>query len=159
MDIRCLPKDAKIVAIAAYASGTADRTSEVFDTMGFGRACVIITHAAVHDSATYNIYLQHADAASDQNTLTSGANVATSNQLVAAADDDTIRYMDFVPTKRFGQVVFDKDASNACAESAIVILYNAATMPVVQGAGGSTIGEGVGAVQGEIIGTAVTGTK
>lgn len=152
-------EDVKIVPIAAYASGTADRSSEVIDTAGYGGCCVVVHHAAVHDSATYNIYLTSSDAASDQNTLTTGANVASSNQLVAAADDDTVKYADFIPEKRYYQVVFDKDATNACAESAVAYLYNAKTRPVTQAAGGTTIGEGTGAVTGEWLGLAVQGTK
>lgn len=159
MDLRCLPKDCKIVPIAAYASGATDRNSEVIDTLGYGRCCVLITHSAVHDSATYNIYLTHADAASDQNTLTSGSNVATSNQLVGATDDDKVRFIDFIPTQRYAQVVFDKDGTNACAESAIAILYDAKNKPVSLASGNTTIGEGVGAVLGEYVGVAATGTK
>lgn len=159
MDIRSLPRDAKIVPIAAYASGTADRNSEVIDTLGYQKACVIVTHAAVHDSATYDIYLTNADAASDQDTLTSGSAVAGSSQTVAAADDNTLKFFDFIPTKRYYQVVFNKDATNACAESALVVLYDARVAPVTQAAGSSVIGEGVAAVTGEYLGAAIQGTK
>lgn len=152
-------EDVKIVPIASYASANSDRNSEVIDTAGYGGCCVVVHHSVVHDSATYNIYLTSSDAASDQNTLTTGANVATSNQLVAAADDDTVRYIDFIPEKRYYQVVFDKDATNACAESAVAYLYNAKARPVTQSTGNTTIGEGTGAVAGEFVGLAVQGTK
>ena len=158
MDIRSLPKDCKIVPIASYVSANSDRNSEVIDTLGYGRCCVLIHHAAIAAGATFNIYLTHADAASDQNTLTSGANVATSNQLIADTDDDTMHFMDFIPTKRYYQVVFDK-ATQAAAEVAVAILYNATNQPITLATGNTTIGEGTGAVAGEYIGLAITGTK
>ena len=160
MDLRCLPLDCKIVPIATYANANSDRNSEVIDTLGYKRCCVLIHHAAINDSATVNIYLTHSDTVTDENTLASGANVATSNQLVdAAADDNKVRYLDFIPTKRYAQVVFDKDATNAAAESAIAILYNATNKAVTAASGNTTVGEGTAAVLGEIIGVAATGTK
>ena len=147
----------RIVPIASYASANSDRTSEVIDCANAAAVRIVVHHAAVHDSATYTIKLQHADAASDQTTLTSGADVSTSSQTVGGTDDDKARYFDFYPTKRYYQVVFDKDATNACAESAIAYLYMK-DRPVTHGAGGSTIGEGTAAVTGETIGYAVSGT-
>ncbi len=152
-------EDVKIVPIASYASANSDRTSEVIDTAGYGGCCVVVHHAAVHDSAAYDIYLASSDAVTDQNTLSSGANVASSSQTVAGTDDDTVRYIDFIPEKRYYQVTFNKDATNACAESAVAYLYNAKSRPVTQAAGGSTVGEGTGAVAGEFLGLAIQGTK
>ncbi len=154
-----LSEDCKIVPIAKYASANSDRNSEVIDTKGYGGCCILVTHAAVGAGATFNIYLQSSDAASDENTLTTGANVATSNQLVADTDDDTIRYFDFIPEKRYYMMVFDKDAANTCAESAVAILYNAKDRPVTQSSGNTTIGEGTTAVTGELMGLATQGTK
>lgn len=147
----------KIVPIASYASANSDRTSEVIDCLDVEAVRIVIHHAAVHDSATYAITLQHADAASNETTLTSGADVYGSSQTVAAADDDTARYIDFVPTKRFYQVTFNKDATNVCAESAIAYL-RMKTRPVTHAAGSSTIGDGTAAVNGEFLGAAVSGT-
>lgn len=147
----------EIVPIASYASGTADRTSEVIDCLDVEAVRVIITHAAVHDSATYAITLQHSDAASDQDTLTTGADVYGSSQTVAGTDDNTIRVIDFVPTKRYYQVTFNKDATNACAESAVVLLQMK-TRPVTHAGGTSAIGDGTGAVNREFLGAAVSGT-
>lgn len=152
-------EDVKIVPILSYVSANSDANSEVIDTAGYGGCCVVVHHAAVHDSATYNIYMTSSDAVTDQNTLSGGANVATSNQLVAGTDDNTVRYIDFIPEKRYYQVVFDKDATNACAESAIAYLYNAKSRPVTQSTGNTTVGEGTGAVAGEFVGLAVQGTK
>ena len=152
-------EDVKIVPIAAYASGTADRNSEVIDTQGYGGCCVVIHHAAVGNSGTYDIYLASSDAASDHTTLTAGSAVATSSQTVADADDDTVKYIDFIPEKRYYQVTFNKDASTTYAESAVAFLYNAKARPVTQAAGGTTIGEGTGAVAGEWLGLGIQGSK
>lgn len=152
-------EDFKIVPIAVYASGTADRNSEVIDTAGYGGCIVIVTHAAVGNSGAYDIFLAGADAASDENTLTTGTNIATSSQTVADADDNTIKYIEFIPHYRYYQVTFNKDAATTYAESAIAILFNAKARPVTQAGGTSTIGDGAGAVTGEWLGLAVAGTK
>lgn len=152
-------EDVKIVPIAKYAAATSDRNSEVIDTAGYGGCCIVVQHATIAAGSVMNIYLTSSDAASDENTLTTGANVATSNQAVADTDDDTVKYFDFIPEKRYYQVVFDKDASNLAAESAIAFLYNAKSRPVTQASGNTTIGEGVGAVAGELMGLATQGAK
>lgn len=147
----------RIVPIASYASAASDRTSEVIDCSNAAAVRIAVHHAAVHDSATYAITLQHSDAASDHTTLTSGADVLGSSQTIAGTDDDKVRYIDFVPTKRYYQVTFNKDGTNACAESAVAYLYMK-DRPVTHAAGGTTIGEGTAAVTGEFLGTAVSGT-
>src|SRR4051812_37238931 len=100
MDIRSIAKDVKIVPILTYASGTANRNSEVIDCLGVGRVTILLAHAAIATNAVSNFFLKHADAATDENTLTSGANVSTSNQSVADTDDNTVKYMEFIPSKR-----------------------------------------------------------
>lgn len=147
----------KIVPVASYASANSDRTSEVIDCLNCAAVRIVVHHAAVHDSATYSIYLQHADAASDETTLTSGADVYASSQTIGT-DDNVVRYFDFVPTKRYYQMVFNKDATNACAESAVAYLYMK-DRPVTHAAGGSGIGAGTAAVTGEYLGQAVSGTS
>ncbi len=153
-------EDVKIVPILSYVNANSDANSEVIDTKGFGGCCVVVHHGAVNDSAVCNYYLQSSDAASDENTLTTGANVATSNQLmVATTCDNTCAYFDFIPEKRYYMMVFDKDATNAAAGSAVAYLYNAKDRPVTQSTGNTTIGEGTGAVIGEMMGLATQGTK
>lgn len=148
----------KIVPIASYASANSDRTSEVIDCLDVEAVRVVVHFAAIHDSSVANISLQHADAASNETTLTSGADVLGSSQtIVADADDNTVKYIDFVPTKRYAQVTFNKDATNACAESAIAYL-RMKTRPVTHAGGTSAIGDGTGAVAGEFLGAAVSGT-
>lgn len=152
-------EDVKIVPIASYVSANSDRNSEVIDTLGYGGCCVVVHHAAVGNSGTFDVYLASSDAVTDENTLSNGANVANSSQAVADADDNTVKYIDFKPDKRYYQVVFNKDASTTYAESAVAYLYNAKTRPVVQATGNTTVGEGTGAVTGEFLGVAVQGTK
>jgi hypothetical protein len=154
-----LSEDCKIVPIAKYAAANSDRNSEVIDTKGYGGCCILVTHATIASGSVMNIYLTSSDAVTDENTLSSGANVATSNQVVADTDDDTVKYFDFIPEKRYYQMVFDKDASNSAAESAVAILYNAKDRPVTQSTGNTTVGEGVGAVTGEMMGLATQGAK
>ena len=130
---------------------------KVIDCLGCEAVRIMIQHVVVRDSATFTVKLQHADAASDQTTLTSGADVTSSSQTVAAADDNKVRYIDFIPTKRYYQVVFDKDATNACSESAVALLYMN-TRPITNVGGTSTIGDGTAAVTGEFLGAATSGT-
>ena len=146
----------EIVPIASYASANSDRTSEVIDCLDAQAVRIVIHHAAVHDSATYAITLQHGDAASDETTLTDGADVLGSSQTVGD-DDDVIRYIDFRPTKRYAQVTFNKDATNACAESAVAYIFRG-DRPVSHAGGTSGIGDGTAAVTGEYLGFAESGT-
>lgn len=154
-----LAEDAKIVNLLAYANANSDRTSEVIDTRGFGRVCVLVLFDAINNSVTEDIYLTSSDVADDENTLNSGANVATSSQTVAGTDDNKIRYIDFIPEKRYYQLVVNKDATNPSAEMACAILYHAKDRNVTHGDGTTTIGEGIGAVVGEVLGLAIQGTK
>jgi len=159
MDIRSLPKDCKIVPILSYTSGTADRTSDVIDHLGFDRCCILVHFAAIAAGGTNSIFRQHADAASNETTLTSGADVLGSLQTIVDTDDNNVKFMDFKPSKRYTQLNVDKDTANACAESAIAILYHAKEVPVTLAGGTSTIGDGTGTVAGEYDNVSIAGTK
>lgn len=152
-------EDVKVVPILTYANANADRTSEVIDTAGYGGLAVLVHFAAVDNSVTEDIYLTSSDAVTDENTLSSGANVASSSQTVAGTDDNTLKYIDCIPEKRYYQLVVNKDASNPSAESAVALLYNAKRRPVTQSTGNTTVGEGTAAVTGEWLGLAIQGTK
>ena len=153
-------EDVKVVPILSYANANSDRTSEVIDTAGYGGCFVVVHFAAVNDSVTEDIYLASSDAVTDENTLSSGANVASSSQTVTGTTaDNTVQYIDFIPEKRYYQLVVNKDASNASAESAVAYLYNAKSRPVTQSTGNTVVGEGTGAVTGESLGLATQGTK
>lgn len=152
-----LAQDAKIVPILTYANANADRASEVIDTAGFGRCMIAVHFGDIDASAVTNLYLQHADVADDENTLNSAGNVAGSSQTVAADDDNEIKYIDFIPTKRYLQLNVNKNAANPSAESAVAILYQATDKPVTHAAGGTTVGEGTDIVEGENLGWLTTG--
>lgn len=152
-------EDVKVVPILSYANANSDRTSEVIDTAGYGGCFVVVHFAAVDNSVTEDIYLASSDAVTDENTLSSGANVASSSQTVAGTDDNTVKYIDFIPEKRYYQLTVNKDATNPSAESAIAYLYNTKSRPVTQSTGNTVVGEGTGAVTGESLGLATQGTK
>lgn len=158
--IRELTKDVQIMPILTplTADASADRTSEVIDTKGYTRCCILYHCGPQHNSSVLAITLQHADAASDETTLTSGADVADSSQTVAGTDDGRVRYIEFIPTKRFYQLTVNKDASNATNEGAIALLYGADECPVTHAAGGTGAGTGTGSVTGERLGVATSGT-
>lgn len=157
---RSLTRGCKWVKVLNYASGTADRTTAVVDTNGYGGLAFVVDLAAVAANAVTNIYIAHADAASDTNTLTSGANVATTSQTIDDTDDNQVFIVDCQrPTKRYYQLTVNKDGSNACAETVTAILYNAKSQPVTHGGGNtSVVGDGHAAVNYELVGTAASGT-
>lgn len=154
-------ENVKIVPIlsALGTAANADRNSEVIDTDGFDACCVVVHHGSVHNSATMDIYLTSSDAVTDENTLNSGANVASSSQTVAGTDDNTVKVIEFVPDKRYYQLVCNKDATNATDECAIAYLYKAAAKPVTHATGTSAVGNGTAAVAVEYLGVATQGTK
>lgn len=152
-------KDVKIVPILSFVNANADRTSEVIDTNGYGGCCIVVHFATINDSAVMTIRLSSSDAVTDENTLSGGANVATSSQSVDAANaDNDVKYIDFIPDKRYYQLVVDKDATNASMECAVAYLYNAKERPVTQSTGNTVVGEGTGEVLGEIMNLATQGT-
>jgi hypothetical protein len=155
-----LSEDCKFVSIldGLQTVAATDRTSDVIDTAGFGRCLIAVKFLTVHNSATQNIFLQSSDVETNETTLDSGEDVLGSSQVVAGTDDNKIRYIDFIPEKRFYQLNVNKDATNAGDECAFAILYHSKDRPVTHGAGTSTVGEGTAAVVGEDLGLAVQGT-
>jgi hypothetical protein len=156
---RNFSKDVRIVPILSYASGTADRTSSVVDTKGYEGAIIVVHFAAIAAGGTNSVFIQHADAASNSTTLTSGADVATSLQTVADDDDNEVKYIDvFRPGKRFIQLNVDKDTTNACAESAVAYLYRGNARPAIHAEGTGTSG-GADIAEGELMVSPASGTK
>lgn len=158
--MKALSQDCRIVPILTYASANSDRVSKVIDTKGYDAFCVLIHFGTIAASAVQNFYLQHADAASDADTLTSGADVEGTSIAVADDDDNQVRYIDVVsPQKRFYQLVCNKDGTNACAESAVAILYrNKSSLPATHATGSGT-SEGANAVEGELHVSPATGDE
>lgn len=150
-------ENVKIVPVLTHGTGTADRNGEVIDTLGFDRCCVVVHFAAIASGAGV-IKLQQSDTATDQTTLSSPSDVLGSSQAVGATDDNGAKYIDFRPTKRYVQLVVDKDGVNASDESAIAYLYQADETPVTHAGGTTAVGDGTGAVVGEFILNAVDGT-
>lgn len=154
-------EDVKMVPIlsALTSAANSDRTSEVIDTDGFDGVCVVVHVGSVAASAVQDVYLTSSDVADDENTLNSGSNVADSSQTIADDDDDELKYMDFVPDKRYYQLVVNKDGTNASNESAVAYLYKASDKPVTHAGGTATVGDGTEPVSGEWLGVATQGTK
>lgn len=157
--LRQFSKDVRIVPILTYASAATDRTSKVIDTKGYTGVCIVTHFGTIAASAVTDIYVQEADAASDADTLTSGADLAGTSQTVAADDDNEVKYIDIVnPKKRYLQLVVNKDATNACAESAVVYLYRGNVRPSTHAEGTGT-GGGTDIVEGESFTSPIAGTK
>lgn len=149
----------RIVPCLSYASGTSDVTSKVIDTKGFDAVAIVVHCATIATGAVTDIYLQEADAASDADTLTSGADLAGSSVTIAD-DDDNQAFVIQVnkPLKRFLQLAVNKDATNAWAGSAIAYLYNADAVPTTHAEGTGTSG-GAAVVTVERHVSPIAGTK
>jgi hypothetical protein len=151
-------EDVKIVPILSYVSANSDRSSEVIDTAGFGRCCIVVHLAAIATGGANSIYLAHSDVADNETTLNTGANVANTNQVIADDDDNQVKYIDFEPSKRYYQLNVNKDATNAMAESAVAYLYHSKDRPVTHAGGTSTVGDGAALAEGEAFGRVASGT-
>lgn len=149
MILRTIGNDCRIVPILTYASGTATRTSKVIDMRGYRRATILVHFGTIATSAVTTIKVSQANAASDADTLTSGADLLGTSQTVAADDDNEIKYIDIVdPSERYLMLHVVKDATNACAESACVLLYDGDERPSTHAEGTGT-GGGADIAEGE----------
>lgn len=149
MILRAIGKDCRIVPILTYASGTATRTSKVIDMRGYRRCTVVVHFGTIAASAVTSIKMSQADAASDADTLTSGADLEGTSQTVAADDDNEVKYIDVVdPKERYLMLTVTKDATNACAESAVAYLYDGDERPATHAEGTGT-GGGADIAEGE----------
>lgn len=112
-----------------YASGNADRNGEVFDTAGLEGVLMIVKVATVAAGGVNRILAQQGAAAN----MSDAANLENTAISIADDDDNQIFILDIVkPRERYVRVVVDKDATNACAESAIYVGYGPRVMPVTQ---------------------------
>lgn len=146
--LRNLSEDCKVVPILSYASVSTARTSEVIDTKGYRNVYIGIHHAGVHDSAAATMNLAHSDAATNETTLSSGADILGTSQAISTTDN-SFQYWDGQPTKRYLQVEIANDGAQVTAQTGFAILYNSKSRPITQAAGSSTVGEGTTAVGGE----------
>jgi hypothetical protein len=133
--------------------------SKVIDTKGYDSCIIVVQLATIAAGGTNSIFVQEANAASDADTLTSGADLLGSLQTVADDDDNEVKYFQATkPLKRFLQLNVDKDTTNARAESAVAYLYNADEVPVAHAEGTGTSG-GADIAEGEVHVSPIAGTK
>jgi len=112
----------------AYASGTADRNGATLDMANYEWAIAVVSFATIAAGGVNSIKLQQG-AASD---LSDAADLEGTGISVAADDDDQVFAIAIEkPRERYIRVVVDKDASNACAESAIYIVGGKRTQPAL----------------------------
>jgi hypothetical protein len=129
--VKSLIKDAKIITVGDYASGTSDRKlpSAGLDCKGYTKLAIIIKWAAIAAGAVTSVKLQHSDTTTDGDF----ADVATTAQTIADDYDNKITVIEALAlTKRYYRILIDKDAANATAESAIGVLHGADVMPVTK---------------------------
>ena len=119
--------DVKITKALDYASGTAVRNGAIIDMEGYEGVVVAFQFATIAASGTNSIKWQ-------QDTAVGGGTMADllgTSISVAADDDNQIFWSELVkPRERYVRCVMTKDASNACAESAIYYRYGAKKVPV-----------------------------
>lgn len=153
MDIRTIAHDVRIVKIMNDATGTTDRNSEVIDTAGYNRLCVIVSFGTIASSANMTLRLRSSATASDENTLTGIITNDTANQIVGIAQGDSnkLRFIDLLPRNRYYQLQLLKGGISS-SEDALVLLYHGDDAPVSHGAGGTAIGQGTASVGGIVDG-------
>lgn len=115
--------DLKITTALDYASGTADRTGATLDMSGYQGVLMVVKLATVAAGGTNSIKAQ-SGAASD---LSDAADLLGTAQTIADDDDNQIFVINlYQPQERYVRLYVDKDATNACAESALYIQYGGA---------------------------------
>lgn len=142
-----LSVNAKIVPAFTTTEGAAAATAitgATIDTQGYGRVCFVVPVGTVVAGAVTSIKVQHDDA-SGMGTV---ADVVGSSQTIADTDDNTTRYVDFKPTKRYVRLYVSRATQNATFGGATAILTEPFSAPVTQ----------PGTVTGEAIASAITGT-
>lgn len=121
--------DAEVVDVLDYASGTADRNGATIDTQGFEGVAFIVKFATIASSAVTSIKAQSGDASN----MSDAADLEGTAQSIADDDDNQVFVIDVKrPKERYVRLVVDKDGTNACAESAVAILYGAQTKPTTK---------------------------
>ena len=124
--ISTIMKDAQVIDLLDYGTGTTTRTSDIIDTAGFDGCAFIIKLATIASSAVNTVTV----AQGDNSAMSDTTDLLGSSQAVAADDDNQVRVVDiFRPTQRYLQLTVTKDGTNACAESGVAILYGAHNKP------------------------------
>lgn len=121
------PNQFMITSALDYASGTADRTGAILDMKGYEGVLMIVKLADVATGGTNSIKAQQ-DSAVGGGTM---ADLEGTKIVIADSDDNQIFVIDvFRPAKRYVRLYVDKDTSNAMAESAVYVQYDARSLPV-----------------------------
>jgi hypothetical protein len=121
-------EDIQIRKALAYATGTADRNGATLDMSPYDWVVAVVIFAAIAATGVNSIKMQQG-AASD---LSDAADLLGTGITVAADDDDQVFAIALIkPRERYVRVVIDKDAANACAESAIYICGHGKTPPTL----------------------------
>jgi hypothetical protein len=116
----------KISTALDYASGTADRTGAIIDMGGYEGVLMIVKLAAVATGGVNSIKAQTATAVG----FGTPHDVAGTAQTIADDDDNQVFVIDLkAPAERFVRLFVDKDATNACAESAVYVRYGGGYAP------------------------------
>lgn len=162
--VKQVATDVQIMPILSPLSESAadDRSSEVIDTKGYHSVVVMVHLGAVDPNDPNNpseAYLKSANVATNETTLSSGADVEDSSIAYDDDSDGVVLYWEFHPDKRYYQLVVNNEAATASNQSAVALLYNADKKPVTHAAGGTGAGTGSGAVSGVDLGIATQGTK
>jgi len=116
----------KFTTALTYASGTADRNGAILDMDGYRGVLMVVQLLAVGVGGANSIKAQSGAAAN----MSDAADLAGTGQTIADDDDNQVFIIDlYEPAERYVRLVVDKDASNACAESAMYIQYGARNRP------------------------------
>lgn len=121
--------DLKFTTALTYATGTADREGAVIDMKGFEGVIMAVQLLAVATGGANSIKAQQGAAAA----MGDAADLEGTKITIADDDDNQLFVIDvYKPQERYVRLYVDKDASNACAESAMYIQYGAGSKPVIQ---------------------------
>jgi len=127
-----LSENVKITTALDYASGTAVRNGAALDMQGWDGVLMVVKLATIAAGGTNSIKAQQGAASN----LSDAADLLGTGQDIADDDDDEVYYIDvYQPRERYVRLVFTKDTSNACAESALYIQYKGKDLPATQPSG------------------------
>lgn len=113
-----------------YDSGTATRNGVVIDCRGFNAVAFMLHLGTVVAGGDHQLKVQGGN-------LLDGSDMADlegTGEAVLGVDSNAIKIVDIGhPRFRYLRCVVVKDGTNACAESAVAVLYNGGIEPVTQG--------------------------
>lgn len=133
-------KPLPVITPTAGAAASTAINGSIIDTFGFGGVLFVILLGAIVSGAVTSFKLTQ----SDNSDMSSGEDVAGSNQAVADTEGSKAFYLDIrKPTKRYLRLIVSRGTQNATI-SAVALPYNAASQPVTQTAAGESFVSPVG---------------